>query len=254
MIDLSGKVAIVTGGGSGIGAEISRTLARAGAAVCIFGRTAASIDAVVADIARAGGKAMAYRVDVGDEAAYCEAIAAVVAAHGQLDILVNNANQFTFGPLVATTTDDWHRNFTTSVDGTFWGTREAMRHMAASGGAVINISSICGSLGSAYMAGYSAAKAAINNFSRTAAVEGAPQGIRVNVVTPAVVDTPATNGMLSDDAAKAATERLIPMGRVGLPSDIANAVAFLASDLAGYITGVELPVDGGRACALITAL
>jgi meso-butanediol dehydrogenase/(S,S)-butanediol dehydrogenase/diacetyl reductase len=104
------------------------------------------------------------------------------------------------------------------------------------------------------MAGYSAAKAAVINFSRAAAAEGAAHGIRVNVVIPAVVETPATAGMLSDPAAKANTEKLIPMGRVGQARELANAILFLASDEASYVTGAALPVDGGRSAVLVTAL
>ena len=104
------------------------------------------------------------------------------------------------------------------------------------------------------MAGYSAAKAAIINSSRAAAAEGAASGIRVNVVIPAVVETPATAGMLSDATARQNTEKLIPMGRVGQPEELANAILFLASDEASYITGAALPVDGGRSAVLVTAL
>jgi meso-butanediol dehydrogenase/(S,S)-butanediol dehydrogenase/diacetyl reductase len=104
------------------------------------------------------------------------------------------------------------------------------------------------------MAGYSAAKAAVINFSRAAAAEGAAHGIRVNVVIPAVVETPATAGMLADPASRASTEKLIPMGRVGKPRELANAILFLASDEASYVTGATLPVDGGRAAVLVTAL
>ena len=129
-----------------------------------------------------------------------------------------------------------------------------MQLMQQKGGAIINVSSICGTLGTAWMSGYSAAKAAIINFSRAAAAEGAPANIRVNVVIPAVVETPATAGMLSDDASRKNTEKLIPLGRVGQPVELANAILFLASDEASYITGAALPVDGGRSAVLVTAL
>ncbi|MDG1123057.1 MAG: SDR family oxidoreductase, partial [Glaciecola sp.] len=121
-------------------------------------------------------------------------------------------------------------------------------------GAIVNISSICGELGTPMMAGYSASKAAVVNFSRAAAAEGASKNIRVNVVVPAVVETPATAGMLSDEGMLNNTNRLIPMGRVGRSDELASAIAFLASDDASYITGASLPVDGGRGCVLVTAL
>lgn len=251
---LQGKVAFVSGGGSGIGAATAIRLAQEGALVVICGRRKEPLDEVVAQIKAAGGKAEAVQADVGIEGEYVAAIEAAAARHGRLDVLVNNAMAYTWGALSQTSTADWHANFTTSVDGTFWGTRTAMQLMQTSGGSIINISSICGTLGTAWMAGYSAAKAAIINFSRSAAAEGALAGIRVNVVIPAVVDTPATAGMLSDPASRANTEKLIPMGRVGRPEELASAIAFLASDDASYITGVALPVDGGRSAVLVTAL
>jgi meso-butanediol dehydrogenase / (S,S)-butanediol dehydrogenase / diacetyl reductase len=251
---MQGKVAFVTGGGSGIGEATARRLAAEGATVVICGRRQAPLDAVVAAIRAAGGRAEAVQADVGVEAQIVGAIEDAARRHGRLDVLVNNAMAYTWGALPETSTADWHANFTTSVDGTFWGTRTAMKLMQAGGGAIVNVSSICGTLGTAWMAGYSAAKAAIINFSRAAAAEGAARGIRVNVVIPAVVETPATAGMLADAASRQGTEKLIPMGRVGQPDELAAAIAFLASDDASYVTGAALPVDGGRSAVLVTAL
>jgi meso-butanediol dehydrogenase/(S,S)-butanediol dehydrogenase/diacetyl reductase len=254
---LQGKVAFVTGGGSGIGEATAKRFAAEGATVVICGRRKEPLDAVVAAIAAAGGKAEGVQADVGVEAQIVGAIEDAARRHGKLDILVNNAMAYTWGALADTSTADWHANFTTSVDGTFWGTRTAMKLMQANtqkGGAIVNLSSICGTLGTAWMSGYSAAKAAIINFSRAAAAEGAAQGIRVNVVIPAVVETPATAGMLADENSRKGTERLIPMGRVGQSDELAAAILFLASDEASYITGAALPVDGGRSAVLVTAL
>ena len=251
---MQGKVAFVTGAGTGIGAATALRLAQEGATVVICGRRQAPLDEVVAQIKAAGGKAEAVQADVSDEAGFTAAIEAAAQRHGRLDVLVNNAMAYSWGSIEDTSTADWHSNFSTSVDGTFWGTRAAMKLMKANGGAIINVSSICGLLGTAQMSGYSAAKAAIINFSRAAAAEGAAQGIRVNVVIPAVVETPATAGMLSDEASRQNTEKLIPMGRVGQPQELANAILFLASDEASYITGAALPVDGGRSAVLVTAL
>lgn len=251
---LQGKVAFITGAGTGIGAATARRFAAEGATVVICGRRREPLQQVVDEINKAGGKAEAVQADVGVEAQIVGAIEGAAQRHGHLDILVNNAMAYTWGALDAMSTDDWHANFTTSVDGTFWGTRTAMKLMKASGGAIVNLSSICGVLGTAWMSGYSAAKAAIINFSRAAAAEGAATGIRVNVVVPAVVETPATSGMLADEAARRNTEKLIPMGRVGQPEELANAILFLASDEAAYVTGVALPVDGGRSAVLVTAL
>ncbi len=251
---LEGKVAFVSGGGSGIGAATAIRFAQEGAIVVICGRRQAPLTEVVAQIAKAGGKAEAVLADVSDEAQYAGAIEAAATRHGRLDVLVNNAMAYTWGAIESTSTADWRANFTTSVDGTFWGTRAALRLMKERGGAIVNIASICGTLGTASMAGYSAAKAAVINFSRAAAAEGAASNIRVNVVIPAVVETPATAGMLSDEASRKNTEKLIPMGRVGQPDELANAILFLASDEASYITGAALPVDGGRSAVLVTAL
>ena len=251
---LQGKVAFVTGGGSGIGAATVMRFAQEGAMVVICGRRREPLDEVVAAVLAAGGKAEAVVADVSDEAGFTAALEAAAQRHGGLDILVNNAMAYTWGGIEDMSTADWHANFKTSVDGTFWGVRTAMRLMKAKGGAIVNVSSICGSLGTPWMSGYSAAKAAIDNFSRAAAAEGAAHGIRVNVVIPAVVETPATAGMLSDEASRKNTEKLIPMGRVGQPEELANAILFLASDEASYITGASLPVDGGRSAVLVTAL
>ena len=251
---MQGKVAFVTGGGSGIGAATAQRLAQEGATVVVCGRRREPLDEVAAGIVAAGGKAEAVVADVSDEAGFTAALEAAAQRHGRLDVLVNNAMAYTWGSIEEMSTADWHANFTTSVDGTFWGTRTAMRLMKGKGGAIVNVSSICGQLGTPWMAGYSAAKAAIDNFSRAAAAEGAPHGIRVNVVIPAVVETPATAGMLADEASRRNTEKLIPMGRVGQPEELANAILFLASDEASYITGASLPVDGGRSSVLVTAL
>lgn len=251
---LQGKVAFVTGGGSGIGAATAQRLAAEGATVVICGRRKEPLDAVVAGIVARDGKAEAVVVDVGNEAQFVAALEDTAKRHGHLDILVNNAMAYTWGAIESTSTADWHANFSTSVDGTFWGTRTAMKLMKGRGGAIVNLSSICGTLGTPWMAGYSAAKAAIINFSRAAAAEGAPDNIRVNVVIPAVVETPATAGMLADEKSRRNTEKLIPMGRVGQSDELAAAVAFLAGPDASYVTGAALPVDGGRSAVLVTAL
>ena len=251
---LQDKIAFITGGGSGIGAATAERFAEEGARVVICGRRQEPLDEVVARIRAAGGQAEAVVADVSDEAAFTAALADCARHHGRLDILVNNAMAYTWGPIESMSSADWQANFATSVDGTFWGTRSALQLMKAHGGAIVNLSSICGTLGTAWMAGYSAAKAAVINFSRAAAAEGAAHGIRVNVVIPAVVETPATAGMLSDPASKANTEKLIPMGRVGQARELANAILFLASDEASYVTGAALPVDGGRSAVLVTAL
>jgi len=249
-----GKVAFVTGGGSGIGAATAQRLAKEGANVIICGRRQAPIEEVVANIREQGFTAHAMQVDVSNEQAFVQALEQTAHQFGGLDILVNNAMAFSYGSIEDMSTEDWHSNFSTSVDGTFWGTRTAIKLMKKKGGAIVNLASICGELGTPMMSGYSAAKAAVINFSRAAAAEGAGNNIRVNVVVPAIVETPATAGMLADETALKNTNRLIPMGRVGRSDELASAIAFLASDDASYITGACLPVDGGRSAVLITAM
>ncbi|MFJ4430322.1 SDR family NAD(P)-dependent oxidoreductase [Pseudomonas sp. NPDC089395] len=251
---LQDKVAFVTGAGSGIGAATALRFAEEGALVVLCGRQAPPLEGVKEQILAQGGRAEVAVADVSDEQAYVAALQGTAQRHGRLDILVNNAMAYTWGGIDSMTTADWHANFATTVDGTFWGTRTAMQLMQGKGGSIVNIASICGVFGTAWMAGYSAAKAAVINFSRAAASEGAPHNIRCNVIIPGVVDTPATAGMLGDAKARANTEKVIPMRRVGLPVELANAILFLASDEASYVTGASLAVDGGRSSDLYTVL
>jgi NAD(P)-dependent dehydrogenase (short-subunit alcohol dehydrogenase family) len=223
--------------------------------VVLCGRRIEPLQGVQEKIQAQGGQAEIAVADVSDEQAYVGALQATAQRHGRLDILVNNAMAYTWGGIDSMTTADWHANFATTVDGTFWGTRTAMQLMKAQGGgSIVNIASICGLFGTAWMAGYSAAKAAVINFSRAAASEGAPHNIRCNVIIPGVVDTPATAGMLADAKTRSNTEKVIPMKRVGLPVELANAIVFLASDEASYVTGASLAVDGGRGSDLYTVL
>lgn len=249
------KIVFITGGGSGIGAATAERMAEEGATVVICGRREEPLQGVVEKINAAGGKA-AYRVaDVSNEQQFVSAIESTATEYGRLDVMVNNAMAFTWGSVDAMTTEDWHANFATTVDGTFWGTRTAMQIMKKQGGgSIVNLASICGVFGTAWMAGYSAAKAAVINFSRAVASEGAPLNIRCNVVVPGVVATPATAGMLGDDKARSNTEKLIPMKRVGKSVELANAILFLASDEASYVTGASLAVDGGRGSDLYTVM
>lgn len=252
---LQGKIAFITGAGSGIGEATALRFAEEGATVVLCGRRIEPLQGVQEKIQALGGQAEIAVADVSDEQTYVGALQATAQRHGRLDILVNNAMAYTWGGIDTMTTADWHANFSTTVDGTFWGTRTAMQLMKEQGGgSIVNIASICGLFGTAWMAGYSAAKAAVINFSRAAASEGAPHNVRCNVIIPGVVDTPATAGMLGDAKARTNTEKVIPMKRVGLPVELANAILFLASDEASYVTGASLAVDGGRGSDLYVVL
>ena len=252
---LRGKVAFITGGGTGIGEATAHRFAAEGATVVVCGRRRELLDAVVAAISAKGGKAEAAQADVSNEEQYVAAINGAAQRHGRLDVLVNNAMLYSVGTVDRTSTKDWHSNFSTTVDGTFWGTRTALNLMKKQkdGGSIVNVSSICGLYGAAYMAGYSAAKAAIINFSRAVAAEGGGRNIRCNVVIPGTVETPPMVEMLKNEKARRNTEKLIPMRRVGRPEEVANAILFLASDEASYVNGATLSVDGGQASTLVTS-
>lgn len=252
---LAGKVAFVTGGGSGIGEATACRFAAEETIVVICGRRKELLDAVAAAIVAKGGKAEAVQVDVSNEEQYVGAINGAAQRHGRLDVLVNNAMLYSVGTVDRTSTAAWHSNFATTVDGTFWGTRTALNLMKKqpTGGAIVNVSSICGLYGAAYMAGYSAAKAAIINFSRAVAAEGGARNIRCNVVIPGTVETPPMVEMLKNEKARRNTEKLIPMRRVGRPEEVASAILFLASDEASFVNGASLTVDGGQASTLVTS-
>jgi len=249
---LQNKVAIITGAGQGIGAVTACRMAEEGAKVVLAARRLNLLDEVVAQIAAAGGTAMACSCDVSDEDSVRQLVATTVQAYGKLDIVVNNAVLMVPGMLANHSTKAWHQNFRVSLDGAMFLMRESFTQLRANGGAVVNVASVCGLLGSVGTAGYSAAKAGMIALSRNAAIEWGKQGVRVNTVVPGVFLTPPTLGLMPDAAAQEATAKSLPLGRIGDPVECANAILFLASDEASYITGAELVVDGGRTAELNT--
>lgn len=249
---LRNKVAIITGAGQGIGAVTACRMAEEGAKVVLAARRLNLLEEVVARIEAAGGTAMACSCDVSDEEAVRQLVATTVQAYGKLDIVVNNAVLMVPGMLANHSTKAWHQNFRVSLDGAMFLMREAFAQLRANGGAVVNVASVCGLLGSVGTAGYSAAKAGMIALSRNAAIEWGKQGVRVNTVVPGVFLTPPTLGLMPDAAAQEATAKSLPLGRIGDPVECANAILFLASDEASYITGAELVVDGGRTAELNT--
>jgi len=250
MTSLKDKVAIVTGGGTGIGAATALRLAKEGANVAVCGRRIGPLESIVSEIENKGGQALAIVCDIADESQVDTTISAVVSQFGGLDILVNNATLLEAGLIDGHTTESWHKNFSVTVDGTLFMMRAAYPHLAKSKGSVVNVSSIVGSQGTPYMTGYAAAKGAVNSMTRNAAIEWARAGVRCNAVVPGAIMTDPTKAILPDEQAQAYMESLIPMRRIGDPEEVANAIVFLASPLASYITGVLLPVDGGRATEL----
>lgn len=254
--DFSGQVAMITGGSDGIGLATARLLAQRGATVVICARRADKLEAARADIARYG-TVEAHPLDVSDEAAFTRLIEDVAARHGRLDMLVNNAMSVHYAPISHLTLEHWRKDFAVNADAVFVGTKAAMKVMAAQEprgrqrGAIVNISSTCGIRAAPNMASYSASKAALVHFTAAAAMEGAPLGIRVNAIVPGQVMTAATADFAQrapDTAAR--TAQAIPMGRGGEPEELAEAIVFMLSAAASYITGTALPVDGGKAAQL----
>jgi NAD(P)-dependent dehydrogenase (short-subunit alcohol dehydrogenase family) len=250
MTSLKDKVALVTGGGTGIGAATAVRLAEEGAKVAVCGRRIGPLKSIASQIENKGGQALAIVCDIADESQVDTTISAVASQFGGLDILVNNATLLEAGLIDGHTTESWHKNFSVTVDGTLFMMRAAYPHLAKSKGSVVNVSSIVGSQGTPYMTGYAAAKGAVNSMTRNAAIEWARAGVRCNAVVPGAIMTDPTKAILPDEQAQAYMESLIPMRRIGDPEEVANAIVFLASPLASYITGVLLPVDGGRATEL----
>jgi NAD(P)-dependent dehydrogenase (short-subunit alcohol dehydrogenase family) len=243
---LEGKVAIVTGGGSGIGLATVIRLGAEGASVVIADRTMSEGDEA-AQRAKAAGAADAFtqRCDVSLEGQVEAAVQAALKRFGRLDVVVNNAGMMTFKPIEALTADDWRKVLDVDLMGAVHFTRRAFLHMK-DGGAVVNIASIHAVETTANVAPYAAAKAAMMGFTRSAAIEGKPKRIRVNAILPGAVDTPM---LWENPNVKSGVEK-IDRKDIGRPEDIAAAVAFLASDDAAFVTGAGLAVDGGRLAAL----
>ena len=247
MLELSGRVAVVTGASRGIGRAVASGLAALGAKVIVnFHSNAAAADETVAAIGASGGEAVAMRFDVADGAAVEVAMKDVVAMCGGIHILVNNAgvavNALTLGGKDA----DFRRAVDVNLGGTFNCTRAALRSLmrAPGGGRIINIASIIGEGGSAGQGFYAAAKAGIIGFTKSWAREYASRGLTVNAVSPGVIATDMTEAEMPD-ARKAEVLLTIPLGRFGMPEDVAHAVVFLAGPKAAYITGQVVRVNGG---------
>ena len=241
---LSGRVVIITGGAQGIGEACARRFAREGARV------------VIADLADVPGQALAAELgatyvhtDVGAKADVDALVARTLAAHGRIDVLVNNAGIFRAAPFLEVTEDDFDAVIRVNVKGSFLMGQAVARAMAAGGvrGAIVNMSSVNGVMAIPTIASYNVSKGGINQLTRVMALALADQGIRVNAVAPGTIATElAARAVLTSDEARQKILMRTPMKRLGEPSEIADVVAFLASDAASYITGEILTVDGGR--------
>ncbi len=247
MTDLTGKVAIVTGASKGIGAGVAKTLAGAGAAVVVnYASSREGADKAVAEITESGGKALAVQGDVSQAADVERLFAETIKAYGKVDILVNNAGVFAFIPLEAITEDEFHRQFNINVLGTILATREAAKYFGESGGSIVNITSVASTGAIPTSAVYSASKSAVDALTRVFAAELAPKKIRVNAVAPGATATEGAAAMGMPEEMQAAMIASIPLGRIGLPEDIAKTVLFLASDDSSWLTGERISASGGQ--------
>jgi 3-oxoacyl-[acyl-carrier protein] reductase len=240
-IDLSGKTALVTGSTRGIGLAIAQTLYAAGAKVAVVGRDAERASEVASAL---GSRAAGVACDVAQEDQVVAAVSAAEAALGGVDILVNNAGLTRDNILLRLTDQDWDAVLDANLKGAFHTTRAIIKGMMKRrAGRVINMSSIVGLTGNKGQANYAASKAGLIGFTKSVAKEYASRNILVNCIAPGFIETDMTASL--PDAARATLLEQIALGRLGRPEDVAGAVLFLASDLAGYITGQVLVVDGG---------
>jgi len=248
----AGRVAIVTGGSMGIGRSTVLQLVAEGAHVVSCARRKPKLDELEAATRGLPGSFTGHELDVGDTDAFAALINDTAKEHGRLDVLVNNAPSVIVGMVVDQTLQEWRANFGTGVDSVFIGVQAALRIMIPQrSGSIINISSVSSLRAGIASGAYGAAKAALNQFSQCAAMEAAPHNVRINVVAPGAVDTPGLNAAtLKNAAVKKIITDAIPMLRAATPEEVAQAICFLASDDASFITSVILPVDGGKTSQL----
>ena len=238
---LRGRAALITGAASGIGKAIALAFASEGMRVVVADMNEQAGRAAAAQIAGQGGEARFVGCDVTDESSVEAAVGSVLETEGRLDVMVNNAGIITApAPLIESLAADWDRHFAVNLRGVFLGVKYAARAMLQSGGSIINMASVAGMGAAPRLGPYGATKAAVIQLTQTAALELARHRIRVNAICPGWTDTPLLDGLERDKL-----ERQIPFGRLGQPDEIAGLAVYLASDVAAFITGSALRIDGG---------
>jgi 3-oxoacyl-[acyl-carrier protein] reductase len=246
MIDLSGRVALVTGGSRGIGRAVALLLGRAGARVAVAYRADAEAAGLVArPVESAGSEAIAVAADVSDPKEVHRLVRDVLAAWRRLDVLVVCAGIWEEDKAGAGSLEVWDRAIAVNLRGAFLVADAAVPHLEKTGGSIVFISSTAGQRGEARHSAYAATKGALISYTKSLAVELGPRGVRVNCVAPGWVETGMTREALADGAARREIERSIPLGRVAQPADVAGPVLFLVSDLARHVQGEVLNVNGG---------
>lgn len=242
---LSGEIAVVTGGGGGLGRAIAQRLTLDGAAVAILDVDAAAGQRVASELRGEGRQTLSIECDVRQRTQIRAAVEAVAGAWGKISILVNVAGIGTRAPFLELTDDAWQEVLAVNLTGTFMASQETARHMMRTGGgSIINMGSAAAHMAHSEQAVYATSKAGLEALTRAMAFELAPLGIRVNAIAPGTIETEFLTEMLTAEA-RAERVRRIPMGRLGTPEDVASVVAFLASRDSGYVTGSVLPIDGG---------
>lgn len=247
---LTGKVAIVTGAGTGIGRACAELFAREGAAVVLAGRRQQPLEEVATGVTASGGRSVVHPCDVTRAADVESLVARARKEYGGLNLVVNNAAYWMAGTAEETSQDDWERMLATNLTGVFLLSRQALPELRrAGGGAIINIGSVLGMVGMKRRVAYAASKGGLVQLTKAMALDHAAEKIRINCVCPSLVETPMGRESLerAGDAASERARRIaqIPFGRVGTPEDVAALVLFLASDDASWITGAVIPLDGG---------
>jgi len=241
---IEGKVSLVTGASRGIGRAIASAFAAEGATVVLAARDTARLAEAVGEIKAKGGRAEALALDVADRASVEQAVASVVASHGRIDHLVNNAGVTRDNLLLRMKDEDWRQVIDTNLTGVFLCTQAVLKPMLKQrSGRIVAITSVVGLGGNAGQANYAASKAGLIGFTKSVAREVASRGITANAIAPGFIETDMTGAMT--DKAREAVLGQVPLGRVGRPEDVAGAALFLVSDAAAYITGQVLAVDGG---------